>query len=69
MLLCKQEEAEFQLNTEQDDWKDDTDDDDLANKRELLASLIKKLKCEIDDSKNRNNFLETSNKASVDKLK
>nr|GEW07351.1 hypothetical protein [Tanacetum cinerariifolium] len=28
------------------------DDDDLANERELLASLIEKLKCEIGDSKN-----------------
>ncbi|GJX53574.1 hypothetical protein Tco_0281943 [Tanacetum coccineum] len=37
--------------------------------RDLLASLIEKLKCEIDDSKNRNKFLETSNKALVDKLK
>nr|GEW33756.1 hypothetical protein [Tanacetum cinerariifolium] len=45
------------------------DDDDLANERELLASLIEKLKCEIDDSKNRNKFLETSNKVLVDKLK
>nr|GEV63958.1 hypothetical protein [Tanacetum cinerariifolium] len=45
------------------------DDDDLANKRDLLASLIEKLKCEIDDSKNRNKFLETSNKDLVDKLK
>nr|GEU76292.1 hypothetical protein [Tanacetum cinerariifolium] len=27
------------------------DDDDLANERDLLASLIEKLKCEIDDSK------------------
>nr|GEW96129.1 retrovirus-related Pol polyprotein from transposon TNT 1-94 [Tanacetum cinerariifolium] len=106
MLMCKQEEAGFQLNAEQADWKDDTDDepedqeleahymymaqiqevtpdaaddsrpifdteplqknddddDDLDNERDLLASLIKKLKCEIDDSKNRNNFLETSNK-------
>nr|GEX46457.1 hypothetical protein [Tanacetum cinerariifolium] len=34
------------------------DDNDLANERELLASLIEKLKCEIDDSKNRNKFLE-----------
>nr|GFA79248.1 hypothetical protein [Tanacetum cinerariifolium] len=33
------------------DQKDD--DDDLANECELLASLIEKLKCEIDDSKNR----------------
>nr|GEX53704.1 hypothetical protein [Tanacetum cinerariifolium] len=47
----------------------DDDDDDLANECDLLASLIKKLKCEIDDSKNRNKFLETSNKALVDKLK
>ncbi|GKE62019.1 hypothetical protein Tco_1512386, partial [Tanacetum coccineum] len=50
--------------------KDDQDDnDDLAKERDLLASLIEKLKCEIDDSKNRNKFLETSNKALVDKLK
>nr|GFB37551.1 hypothetical protein [Tanacetum cinerariifolium] len=48
---------------------DQDDDDDLANERDLLASLIKKLKCEIDDSKNRNKILETSNKALVDKLK
>ncbi|GKF07388.1 hypothetical protein Tco_0041612, partial [Tanacetum coccineum] len=27
MLLCKQEEAGVQLNTEQADWKDDTDDE------------------------------------------
>nr|GEX00611.1 putative ribonuclease H-like domain-containing protein [Tanacetum cinerariifolium] len=45
------------------------DDDDLANERDLLASLIEKLKCEIDDRKNRNKFLETSNKVLVDKLK
>nr|GEU28806.1 hypothetical protein [Tanacetum cinerariifolium] len=49
--------------------KADQNDDDLANERELLASLIEKLKCETDDSKNRNKFLETSNKALVDKLK
>ncbi|GKB26853.1 hypothetical protein Tco_0866254 [Tanacetum coccineum] len=51
---------------EQDD-QDDTDK--LDQERDLLASLIDKLKCEIDDSKNRNKFLETSNKALVDKLK
>nr|GEW29585.1 retrovirus-related Pol polyprotein from transposon TNT 1-94 [Tanacetum cinerariifolium] len=123
MLLCKQEEAGFQFNVEQADWRDDTDnepedkeleahyiynvfaiesehpeqskfvndtypieqdehnviidsldmsydreqvnqddDDDLANERNLLASLIEKIKCEIDDNKNRNKFLETSNK-------
>ncbi|GJT27430.1 hypothetical protein Tco_0907705 [Tanacetum coccineum] len=33
--------------------QDDQDDnDDLAKERDLLASLIAKLKCEIDDSKN-----------------
>nr|GEZ34363.1 hypothetical protein [Tanacetum cinerariifolium] len=73
MLLCNQEEVGFQLNAEQVDWKDDTDDepdddDDLANERDLLASLIEKLNCEIDDSKNHNKFLETSNKVLVDKL-
>nr|GEW66692.1 hypothetical protein [Tanacetum cinerariifolium] len=51
------------------DQDDDDDDDDLANERNLLASLVEKLKCEIDDSKNRNKFLETSNKFLVDKLK
>nr|GEW06854.1 zinc finger, CCHC-type [Tanacetum cinerariifolium] len=45
------------------------DDNDLAKERELLASLNKKLKCEIDESKNRNKFLETSNKVLVEKLK
>ncbi|GJR88956.1 integrase, catalytic region, zinc finger, CCHC-type containing protein [Tanacetum coccineum] len=144
MLLCKQEEARFQLNAEQADWRDDTDDepedqqleahylymaqiqevqndddnynlfandrehpkqpqsvndtypdehgdtnitidsldmsnnrgeadqdkdDDLARERDLLASLIKKLKCEIDESKDRNKVLESSNKNLVDKLK
>nr|GEV35220.1 integrase, catalytic region, zinc finger, CCHC-type, peptidase aspartic, catalytic [Tanacetum cinerariifolium] len=48
---------------------DQDDDDDLANERDLVASLIEKLKCDIDDSKNHNNILETSNKALVDKLK
>nr|GEW78042.1 hypothetical protein [Tanacetum cinerariifolium] len=45
------------------------DDYDLANEHELLASLIENLKCEIDDSKNRNKFLKTSNKVLVEKLK
>ncbi|GJR93420.1 hypothetical protein Tco_0265594 [Tanacetum coccineum] len=47
--------------------KDETDE--LDQERDLLASLIQKLKCEIDDSKNRNNFLESSNKKLVNKLK
>ncbi|GJR86090.1 hypothetical protein Tco_0210101 [Tanacetum coccineum] len=121
MLLCKQEEAGFQLNAKQADWRDDIDDepgdqdmeahyidhpeqpesvndayleeqgdtnitidsldmstnretvdqddDDLARERNLLASLIDKLKCEIDDSKNCKKLLESSNKTLVDKLK
>ncbi|GKA00184.1 hypothetical protein Tco_0672734 [Tanacetum coccineum] len=47
----------------------DQDDDDLARERDLLASLIDKLKCEIDESKNRNKILESSYKTLVDKLK
>ncbi|GJY94129.1 hypothetical protein Tco_0510490 [Tanacetum coccineum] len=47
----------------------DQDDDDHARERDLLASLINKLKCEIDESKNRNKLLESSNKTLVDKLK
>ncbi|GJR40161.1 hypothetical protein Tco_1215845 [Tanacetum coccineum] len=50
--------------------QDDQDEtDNLDQERDLLASLIQKLKCEIDDSKNRNKFLESSNKELVDKLK
>nr|GEX74669.1 hypothetical protein [Tanacetum cinerariifolium] len=45
------------------------DDNDLAKERELLASLIEKLKCEIDESKNRNKILESSNKVLIEKLK
>nr|GEV73570.1 Gag-Pol polyprotein [Tanacetum cinerariifolium] len=53
-----------------DRGQDDQDDtDELAQERDLLASLFEKLKCEINDNKNRNKFLETSNKTLVDKLK
>ncbi|GJV72752.1 hypothetical protein Tco_1492747 [Tanacetum coccineum] len=47
----------------------DQNDDDLAREHDLLASLIDKLKCEINDSKSRNKLLESSNKTLVDKLK
>ncbi|GJR80551.1 retrovirus-related pol polyprotein from transposon TNT 1-94 [Tanacetum coccineum] len=47
----------------------DHDGDDLARERDLLVSLIDKLKCKIDDSKNRNKLLESSNKTLVNKLK
>nr|GEY40758.1 hypothetical protein [Tanacetum cinerariifolium] len=51
---------DMSYDREQIDQNDD--DNDLDNERELPASLIEKLKCEIDDSKNRNKLLETSNK-------
>ncbi|GJW02968.1 hypothetical protein Tco_1561824 [Tanacetum coccineum] len=50
------------------DQDDQNDNDDLTKERDLLASLIEKLKCEIDDSKNCNKLLESSNKILVDKL-
>nr|GEY07269.1 hypothetical protein [Tanacetum cinerariifolium] len=58
---------DMSYDSEQIDENDD--DNDLANERELLASLIEKLKCEIDDNKNRNKFLETSKKVLIEKLK
>nr|GFC81246.1 hypothetical protein [Tanacetum cinerariifolium] len=39
MLLCKQEEARIQFNTEQADWRDDTDDDKLQD-QELEAHYM-----------------------------
>nr|GEV46004.1 putative ribonuclease H-like domain-containing protein [Tanacetum cinerariifolium] len=58
---------DMSYDREQIDQNDD--DNDLDNDRKLLASLIEKSKCEIDDNKNRNKFLETSNKVLVEKLK
>nr|GFA85789.1 hypothetical protein [Tanacetum cinerariifolium] len=58
------------FDTDPEQKIDQNDEDtDLAKERELLASLIEKLKCEINESKNRNKFLETSNKFLIDKLK
>ncbi|GKC97984.1 retrovirus-related pol polyprotein from transposon TNT 1-94 [Tanacetum coccineum] len=51
------------------DQDDQDDTHKLDQERDLLVSLIHKLKCEIDDSNNRNKFSESSNKALVDKLK
>ncbi|GKA91931.1 hypothetical protein Tco_0813856 [Tanacetum coccineum] len=46
------------------------DDDDLAKERDLLAPLIEKLKCEIDDSKNQaNNELSKTNQLMFKDLK
>nr|GEZ95350.1 hypothetical protein [Tanacetum cinerariifolium] len=58
---------DMSYDKEQIDQNDD--DNDLSNERELLASLIEKLKCEINDSKNHNKFLETSNKVLIEQLK
>nr|GEW39830.1 hypothetical protein [Tanacetum cinerariifolium] len=57
------------MNYDSEQINQNDEDDDLAEERELLASLIAKLKCEIDESKNRNTLLETSNKVLVEKLK
>nr|GFC66617.1 hypothetical protein [Tanacetum cinerariifolium] len=64
-MLIESEDTSYA--SEQIDQNDE--DVDLAKERELLASLISKLKCEIDETKNRNTLLETSNKVLVDKLK
>nr|GEW98448.1 hypothetical protein [Tanacetum cinerariifolium] len=61
------ESVDMNYDSEQIDQNDK--DVDLAKERELLASLLEKLKCEIDESKNRNTLLETSNKVLVEKLK
>nr|GEU65670.1 putative reverse transcriptase domain-containing protein [Tanacetum cinerariifolium] len=57
------------MNYDREEIDQNDNDNDLARERKLLASLIEKLKCEIDESKNRNKFLETSNKTLIEKLK
>nr|GFC82112.1 ribonuclease H-like domain-containing protein [Tanacetum cinerariifolium] len=59
----------LEMTYDREEIDQNNDDNDLAKERELLASLIEKLKCEIDESKNRNKFLETSNKALIEQLK
>nr|GFC98610.1 hypothetical protein [Tanacetum cinerariifolium] len=61
------ESEDMNYDSEQNYQNDE--DADLSEERELLASLIAKLKCEIDERKNRNTLLETSNKVLVEKLK
>nr|GEV62380.1 Gag-Pol polyprotein [Tanacetum cinerariifolium] len=61
------ESVDMNYDSEQIDQHDE--DVDLAKERELLASLIAKLKRKIDETKNRNTLLETSNKVLVEKLK
>nr|GFB83877.1 hypothetical protein [Tanacetum cinerariifolium] len=57
------------MSDDREEIDQNDDDNDLAKERELLASLIEKLKCKIDESKNRNKFLETSNKDLIETLK
>nr|GFD12195.1 hypothetical protein [Tanacetum cinerariifolium] len=57
------------MNYDREEIDKNDDDNDLAKERELLASLIEKLKCEIDKSKNRNKFLETSNNVLIENFK
>nr|GEZ76945.1 hypothetical protein [Tanacetum cinerariifolium] len=57
------------MSNDREEIDQNDDDNDLAKERELLTSLIEKLKCEIDESKNRNKFLETSNKVLIEILK
>nr|GFA74378.1 hypothetical protein [Tanacetum cinerariifolium] len=61
------ESVDMNYDSEQIDQNDE--DADLTKERELLASLIEKLKCEIDETKNRNTLLEASNKVLVAKSK
>nr|GFC38421.1 hypothetical protein [Tanacetum cinerariifolium] len=63
----EQKSEDMNYDSEQIDQNDE--DVDLAKERELLASLITKLKCEIDENKNRNTLLETSKKILVEKFK
>nr|GEZ31936.1 hypothetical protein [Tanacetum cinerariifolium] len=60
------ESEDMTYDSEQIEQNDE--DVDLAKEHELLASLISKLKCEIDETKNRNTLLESSNKILVEKL-
>nr|GFA00112.1 hypothetical protein [Tanacetum cinerariifolium] len=60
------ESEDMNYDSEQIDQNDE--DVDLAKERELLSSLIAKLKCEIDETKNRNTLLEKSNKVLVETL-
>nr|GFC03055.1 hypothetical protein [Tanacetum cinerariifolium] len=55
-------EAHYMYMAKIQEINQNDEDVDLAEERELLPFLIEKLKCEIDESKNHNKFLETSNK-------
>nr|GFA00363.1 hypothetical protein [Tanacetum cinerariifolium] len=57
------------MSYDREEIDQNANDNNLANERELLASLIEKLKCEIDENKNCNKFLKTSNNVLIEKLK
>nr|GEV71399.1 hypothetical protein [Tanacetum cinerariifolium] len=59
----------FDMNYHREEIDQNDDDNNLAKEHELLAFLIEKLKFETDENKNRNKFLEKSNKVLVEKLK
>ncbi|GJU58841.1 hypothetical protein Tco_1236607 [Tanacetum coccineum] len=59
----------FANDREHPEQPESVNDTYLEEQDDLLASLIDKIKCEIDDNKNRNKLLESSNKTLVDKLK
>ncbi|GJU95847.1 hypothetical protein Tco_1320603 [Tanacetum coccineum] len=61
MLLCKQEEIGFQLNADQVDWKDDTDEEHDDRELETHYMYMAQIKSEIEDFKNKNKSLESSN--------
>nr|GEY51673.1 hypothetical protein [Tanacetum cinerariifolium] len=67
--IFDKEPKQKDMNYDSDQIEQNDIDVDLAKECELLASLISKLKCEIDETKNRNTLLETSNKVLVEKLK
>nr|GEW81838.1 hypothetical protein [Tanacetum cinerariifolium] len=53
MLLCKQEEAEIQLNAEQADWRDDTDDESKDQEMEahyMYMEQIQEVSPDVADS-------------------
>nr|GFB90585.1 hypothetical protein [Tanacetum cinerariifolium] len=50
-------DIELDMNYDSEQIDQNAEDADLTKERELLASLIEKLKCEIDETKNRNTIL------------
>nr|GEU72949.1 retrovirus-related Pol polyprotein from transposon TNT 1-94 [Tanacetum cinerariifolium] len=80
MLLCKQEEAGIQLNAKKDDWRDDTDDDELENQdleahymclnEEMVADLryFNSLELEVDSLRSQLETQKTQFLNEIDRL-